>query len=108
MTTQTKSYTVGDAVRPLWVGQTPAAWGDVVRGVDAADGHDAASMIAAVGLAWRVEQHPLEAVVASESLRVPVPRQVANVRSDTRAVLGVVGCGYELLQNASGDRKSVV
>ena len=45
------------------------------------------SMIAAAGLSWRVEQHPLEAVVEREqqSRRVPVPRHVANVRSDTRA-----------------------
>ena len=54
-------------------------------------------MVAAAGLDWTVEQHRLEAVVAAE--RVPVPRQVANVRSDTRAVLGVVGEGYEPLQN---------
>ena len=32
---------------------------------------------------------------------MPVPRVVANVRSDTRAVLGVVGEGYEPLQNAA-------
>ena len=36
-----------------------------------------------------------------ESARLPVPRHVANVRSDTRAVLGVVGEGYEPLQNAA-------
>src|SRR6266545_3202846 len=103
MTTQTTSYAVTDAERPLWVGQTPAAWGDVVRSVDPAEAHDAASMIAAAGLDWSVQQHPLEAVVEREyqSLRVPVPRHVANVRSDTRAVLGVVGEGYEPLQNAS-------
>jgi phage/plasmid-like protein (TIGR03299 family) len=103
MTTQTTSYAVTDAERPLWVGQTPAAWGDVVRSVDPEEAHDAASMIAAAGLDWSVEQHPLEAVVEREyqSLRVPVPRHVANVRSDTRAVLGVVGEGYEPLQNAS-------
>src|SRR4051812_31234371 len=51
------------------------------------------------GLAWQVEQHPLEAVTDGE--RLPVPRVVANVRSDTRAVLGVVGEGYEPLQNAA-------
>ena len=32
---------------------------------------------------------------------MPVPRHVANVRSDTRAVLGVVGDGYEPLQNVA-------
>jgi hypothetical protein len=102
MTTQTTSYAVTDAERPLWIGQTPAAWGDVVRSVDPEEAHDAASMIAAAGLDWAVEQHPLEAVVEREYqlLRVPVPRHVANVRSDTRTVLGVVGEGYEPLQNA--------
>jgi hypothetical protein len=45
MTTQTTSYAVTDAERPLWVGQTPAAWGDVVRSVDPEEAHDAASII---------------------------------------------------------------
>jgi hypothetical protein len=48
-------------------------------------------MIDAAGLAWTVEQHPLEAVLGNpdsvEPSRVPVPRVVAKVRSDTRAVL---------------------
>jgi hypothetical protein len=59
------------------------------------EARDAASMVAAAGLDWRVEQHPLEAVVEREyqALRVRVPRHVANVRSDTRVVLGVVGEG---------------
>jgi len=60
-------------------------------------------MIDAAGLVWTVEQHPLEAVLGTpdggDPSRVPVPRVVANVRSDTRAVLGVVGKGYEPLQN---------
>jgi phage/plasmid-like protein (TIGR03299 family) len=100
MTTETTSYAVGDAER-LWLGRMPPAWGDVVRIVPEA--RDAASMIAAAGLDWRVEQHPLEAVVEREyqTARVPVPRHVANVRSDTATVLGVVGDGYEPLQNAA-------
>src|SRR5687767_5188033 len=91
-TTETTGRTMADAERPLWIGQTPATWGDVVRSINPEEAHDAASMIAAAGLDWSVEQHPLEAVVEREyqSLRVPVPRHVANVRSDTRAVLGVV------------------
>src|SRR5215510_1378845 len=102
-TTHATNYAVANAERPLWVGQAPAAWGDVVRSIDPEEAQDAASMIAAAGLGWTVQQHPLEAVVEREyqSLRVPVPRHVANVRSDTRAVLGVVGEGYEPLQNAS-------
>jgi phage/plasmid-like protein (TIGR03299 family) len=53
------------------------------------------------GLDWSVDQHPLEAVIGREyqTLRLLIPRHVANVRSDTRAVLGVVGEGYEPLQN---------
>jgi len=45
----------------------------------------------------------LEAVIDGEyqPMRVSVPRHVANVRSDTRAVLGVLGEGYEPLQNRS-------
>ncbi|GIU94223.1 MAG: hypothetical protein KatS3mg012_0680 [Gaiellaceae bacterium] len=101
MTTEVVSYAVEEAER-LWLGRTPEAWGDVVRIVPE-EARDAASMVAAAGLDWQVEQHPVEAVIEREyqSLRVPVPRHVANVRSDTRAVLGVVGDGYEPLQNAA-------
>jgi len=100
-TTEQPSYAIAEAERPLWLGQTPAGWAEAVRTVDPSEAHDAASMIAAAGLGWTVEQHPLEAVVQREyqALRVPVPRHVANVRSDTRAVLGVVGEGYEPVQN---------
>jgi hypothetical protein len=99
--TEIGRHVIADARAPLWLGQTPAAWGDVVRGVSPEEAHDAASMITAAGLDWAVEQHPLEAVVEREhqSARLPVPRHVANVRSDTRAVLGVVGEEYEPLQN---------
>src|SRR6266545_6291881 len=102
-TLEQPAHGIADARASLWVGSVPAAWGDVVRAVDPAATHSAAEMIAAAGLDWRVEQHPLEAVVEREhqSLRLPVPRHVANVRSDTRAVLGVVGEGYEPLQNGA-------
>src|SRR5213596_226735 len=95
------AHRIEDARAPLWLGSGLAAWGDVVRAVDPAATQSAAEMVAAAGLDWSVEQHPLEAVVEREyqSLRLPVPRHVANVRSDTRTVLGVVGDGYEPLQN---------
>lgn len=98
------AFQIEDAVRPLWFGGTPPVWGDVLRTVHPSDGQDAASMIDAAGLGWTVEQCPLEAVLAigedgSPAARAHVPRHVANVRSDTRAVLGVVGEGYEPLQN---------
>ncbi len=102
-TMETTSYRIEDARSPLWFGGRPSAWGDVVRGVRPVEGCSAAAMIDAAGLAWTVEQHPLEAVLGDrdngEPRRVPVPRVVANVRSDTSAVLGVVGTGYEPLQN---------
>ncbi len=100
-TIEQAAHRIEDATAPLWFGSGPATWGDVVRAVEPDAAHSAAEMIAAAGLGWRVEQHPLEVVVEREyqSLRLPVPRHVANVRSDTRAVLGVVGEGYEPLQN---------
>jgi phage/plasmid-like protein (TIGR03299 family) len=99
---ETSSYRIEDARSALWFGRWPGGWGDVVQGVAPGTGSSAAAMIDAAGLAWKVEQHPVEAVLihpGSGPARVPVPRVVANVRSDTRAVLGVVGEGYEPLQN---------
>lgn len=102
-TTETPSYAIEDATSALWFGRWPSGWGEVVRGVRPGEGCSAASMIDAAGLAWTVEQRRLEAVIdgrdPSGPGRLPVPRVVANVRSDTRAVLGVVGEGYEPLQN---------
>ena len=97
-TLEQPGYRIEDARARLWLGGSPA-WGEVVRGVDPGSARDAAGMIAAAGLDWRVEQHPLEAVIDGEALRVRVPRHVANVRSDTRDVLGVVGESYTPLQN---------
>src|SRR5215831_6307 len=99
---ETSSYRIEDARSALWFGRWPGGWGDVVHGVAPGSGSSASAMIDAAGLAWTVEQHPVEAVLGnreSGQARVPVPRVVANVRSDTRAVLGVVGEGYEPLQN---------
>ncbi|MEZ5098694.1 MAG: DUF932 domain-containing protein [Thermoleophilia bacterium] len=96
-------YRVEDATGALWFGSWPAGWGDVVRGVSPGGSSSAAAVVAAAGLAWSVEQRPLEAVLEAppggEARRVRVPRLVANVRSDTGGVLGVVGEGYEPLQN---------
>jgi phage/plasmid-like protein (TIGR03299 family) len=102
-TIEQPAYRIEEAAAPLWFGSGPATWGDVVHEIDPKSTHSAAEMITAAGLDWRVEQHPLEAVVEREyqSVRVSVPRYVATVRSDTRAVLGVVGDGYEPLQNAA-------
>ncbi|HEU6445190.1 MAG TPA: DUF932 domain-containing protein [Gaiellaceae bacterium] len=95
------AHRINDAEERLWFGQTPGGWGDTLRTIDPSETHDAAAMIAAAGLDWAVEQHQLEAVSEGDGhpRRVPVPRHVANVRSDTGAVLGVVGEGYAPLQN---------
>lgn len=99
-------HRIDDAERPLWLGGMPRAWGDVLRAIDPNDAQDSASMIDAAGLGWSVEQCPLEAVLAIgddgyPTRRAHVPRHVANVRSDTGAVLGVVGDGYQPLQNSA-------
>ena len=62
-TTQTPTYRIEDARSALWFGRWPSGWGDVVHGVDPGEARTAAAMIDAAGLAWSVEQHPLEAVL---------------------------------------------
>jgi hypothetical protein len=47
-TTEATTYAVEEA-RRLWLGETPEAWGDVVRMVPD-EARDAASMVAAAGL----------------------------------------------------------
>jgi phage/plasmid-like protein (TIGR03299 family) len=100
MQTAQPAFRLDDARASLWFGGD-AGWGDAVRTVDPSTAQSAEAMIAAAGLSWTVEQHPLEAVVerGAETLRVRVPKHVANVRSDSGAVVGVVGEGYEPLQN---------
>ena len=95
---------IEDATAPLWVGFGPRGWGDVVRDVRNDRPATAGEVIRTAGLDWRVEQYPVEAVIppapgGDEPCRVGVPRMLANVRSDTGAVLGVVGDGYRPLQN---------
>lgn len=67
---------------------------------------DSATAIKAAGLDWSVDQLPL---VARKTIQTPegdvvrdidAPEHLANVRSDTGQVLGVVGEGYKVIQNA--------
>ncbi len=55
-------------------------------------------------LDWTVQQLPLFAQQPDElwpqGKMIPVPQRVANVRSDTGAVLGVVGNSYRVFQNS--------
>jgi phage/plasmid-like protein (TIGR03299 family) len=64
-----------------------------------------AEAIELAGLAWAVEQWPLvacgQATEAEPAGRyLPCPGTVANVRTDTGAVLGVVSRDYRVFQNA--------
>jgi len=90
-TAEAGGYRVEDATSALWFGRWPSGWGDVVHAVEPGEWCSAAAMIDEAGLAWNVEQYPLEAVLGNreggEPGQVPVPRVVANVRSDTRSVL---------------------
>jgi phage/plasmid-like protein (TIGR03299 family) len=100
MTAVQPSLRLHDATAPLWFGAGGAGWGELVRPVDPEQARTAAAMITAAGLDWTVVQRPLEALLDGQPpARVPVPRQLANVRADTRTVLGVVGERYVPLQN---------
>src|SRR3954471_17249816 len=75
MQTEQPTFRLDDARAPLWFGGD-AGWGDAVRTVDPSAAQNAEAMIAAAGLGWTVEQHPLEAVLAhgGEVVRLPVPK----------------------------------
>jgi len=51
------------------------------------------------GLDWQVEQWPIEAVDPQTQTVHQAPNHVANVRTDTNAILGVVGRQYHPFQN---------
>lgn len=73
------------------------AWHGLGRVVESAPTPGEALKLA--NLDWTVEQWALSGTNGEDS-RVAVPSHVANVRSDTKAVLGVVGNGYVPVQNA--------
>jgi phage/plasmid-like protein (TIGR03299 family) len=60
-------------------------------------GLPASDAITHAELAWRVEQRPL--MVDQGDRFAPITTHVANVRSDTRAPIGVVGAKYRPIQN---------
>jgi phage/plasmid-like protein (TIGR03299 family) len=53
------------------------------------------------GLDWAVEQWPVQATDPQSWKALSDPDHLANVRSDTRTLLGVVGKGYRPFQNRS-------
>src|SRR5882672_2771046 len=100
MQTEQPTFRLDDARAPLWFGGD-AGWGHAVRTVTPSMAQSAEAMVAAAGLSWTVEQHPIEGGGGrdNDTRSVPVPKHVANIRSDNSTVVGVVGEGYEPLQN---------
>ncbi len=58
-----------------------------------------AEAIGLAGLDWHVEQWFLSATDPTSCRSISAPDHVANVRTDTRAILGVVGKDYHIFQN---------
>lgn len=77
------------------------AWHGLGIVVEDAPSPDAALQIA--GLDWTVDPAPIYAMhthtPTDEVSRIVCEDHVANVRSDTREVLGIVGAGYQAIQN---------
>ena len=77
------------------------AWHGLGIVVEDAPSPDAALKIA--GLDWTVDPAPIYAMhehaPSGEVSRIVCEDHVANVRSDTREVLGIVGAGYQAIQN---------
>lgn len=75
-----------------------AAWHKL--GVNISEAQTSDEAISLAGLDWNVEQWELLAVQPDDRFnRIPAPSRVANVRTDTNAVLGVVSPKYRVFQN---------
>lgn len=93
----TTAYKIEDATSPLWLGGLGRGFSDL-RDVDPnGEGIDSATMLERAGLNWQVEQRELQVIDGPA-----VATHVANVRSDTGGIVGVVGRGYTPLQNDEG------
>ncbi len=68
-------------------------------GTNVAEAQTSAEAIRLAALDWSVEPWPL--VARRDGIDRDVPSRVANVRSDTGGVLGVVGRDYRVFQNAA-------
>jgi phage/plasmid-like protein (TIGR03299 family) len=74
------------------------AWHQLGRVIENAA--TSAEAIGLAGLDWRVEQWPVRAFDPdNNATEAGIPAFVANVRTDTQAVLGVVGKRYRVFQN---------
>jgi len=78
------------------------AWHGLGTVVDTAQSSDQAIRLG--GLDWSVEQRPLQAVHPDTGDTHPTDEWVANVRTDTNRVLGVVSPRYQPFQNRDAFR----
>ena len=75
------THRIEKAERPLWLGQTPAGWGDTLRTIVRSESHDAAAMIGAAGLARRATRDR-----GRDRTRVPnAPRPCSLLSGTTQA-----------------------
>ena len=74
------------------------AWHRLGRVIESAATSSEAIQLA--GLDWHVEQFPVRAFNPDNDQQFGCPDTVANVRTDTNAVLGVVSTGYHVFQNS--------
>jgi phage/plasmid-like protein (TIGR03299 family) len=74
------------------------AWHRLGKVIESASTSTEAIQLA--GLDWRVEQFPVRAFNPDTDEQFGCPGTVANVRTDTKSVLGVVSSGYHVFQNA--------
>ena len=75
-------------------------FGRVFKGVDPEAGLTTEEMLEQAGLNWTVEQRPIYHL--TDHGYIEIGNRVANVRTDTEAVLGIVGNSYKPLQNRRG------
>ncbi|QOV89782.1 DUF932 domain-containing protein [Humisphaera borealis] len=68
-------------------------------GVDISRARTATDALKAAGLDWQVQQWPVQATDPQSWKTAPLPDHLANVRSDTRDLLGVVGKTYRVFEN---------
>ncbi|MCL2648185.1 MAG: DUF932 domain-containing protein [Phycisphaerales bacterium] len=80
----------------VFVTGTPA-WHNLGRTIEHAA--TSAGAINLAGLNWHVAQWPINATDPVSWHTTSAPDHVANVRTDTRAILGIVGKGYHVFQN---------
>ncbi|MCL2641729.1 MAG: DUF932 domain-containing protein, partial [Phycisphaerales bacterium] len=81
----------------VFVTGTPA-WHRLGRTIEqAATSADAINL---AGLNWHVAQWPINATDPTSWLTTSAPDHVANVRTDTRSILGIVSKDYRVFQNA--------